>query len=188
MTEAGGYAALLGMVDNVGVLAVRDGNLGLQPPGTFLDVDTTQNGWELYVNDAWRLSPTLTLSAGLNYQVYGSPKERDDRYAYLIDNQTGERLDVQTYVSRARTAAEAGQPYNPQLAYLPLADSGRSALWVQRGGGVRSARLLPARRARLRSAGPAIKCHSKIAGSKLAPGEPPIDRLSRNSGTKFGPG
>lgn len=123
------YTALLGMVDNVGVLAVRDGNLGLQPAGTFLDVDTTQNGWELYVNDAWRLSPTLTLSAGLNYQVYGSPKEKDDRYAYLIDNRTGEMLDVQTYVDRARAAGEAGQPYDPQLAYLPLADSGRSSFY-----------------------------------------------------------
>jgi hypothetical protein len=123
------YAALLGMVDNVGVLAVRDGGLNLQPPGTFLDVDTTQNGWELYLNDAWRLSPTLTVSVGANYQVYGSPKERDDRYAYLIDNQSGEILDVQTYLTRARTAAEAGEPYNPQLAYLPLAESGRGSFY-----------------------------------------------------------
>ena len=109
------YTALLGLVDNVGVLAVRDGGLNLQPPGTFLDVDTIQNGWELYLNDTWRLSSTVTVSAGVNYQVYGSPKERDDRYAYLIDTQSGEILDAQTYLSRARTAAEAGQPYNPTL-------------------------------------------------------------------------
>ncbi len=123
------YTSLLGLVDNVGVLAVRDGGLNLQPPGTFLDVDTIQNGWELYVNDAWRLSSTLTLSAGVNYQVYGSPKERDDRYAYLIDNQSGEILDAQTYLSRARSAAEAGQPYNPQLAYQPLVESGRDSFY-----------------------------------------------------------
>lgn len=123
------YTALLGLVDNVGVLAVRDGGLNLQPPGTFLDVDTTQNGWELYLNDTWRLSPTITVSAGVNYQVYGSPKERDDRYAYLIDTQSGEILDAQTYLSRARAAAEAGRPYNPTLGYQPLADSGRSSFY-----------------------------------------------------------
>jgi hypothetical protein len=123
------YTALLGMVDTVGVLAVRDGSLNLQPPGTFLDVDTIQNGWELYLNDTWRVSPTITVSAGLNYQVYGSPKERDDRYAYLIDNGSGEILDAQTYLSRARAAAEAGQPYNPTLAYQPLIESGRSSFY-----------------------------------------------------------
>jgi hypothetical protein len=123
------YASLLGLVDNVGLLSVRNGALEPQPPGTFLDVDTTQNGYEAYINDAWRLSPSLTLSAGANYQVYGSPKERDDRYAYLIDTATAEILGVNGYLSRARQAAEQGQPYNPTLGYLPLANSDRERFY-----------------------------------------------------------
>jgi carboxypeptidase family protein len=123
------YTSLLGMVDNVGLLSVRNGALEPQPPGTFLDVETTQNGYEAYINDAWRLTSTLTLSAGANYQVYGSPKERDDRYAYLVDTATNEILGVDAYLDRARAAADQGQGFNPTLGYLPLADSGRGRFY-----------------------------------------------------------
>lgn len=123
------YTTALGMVDNIGVLLVRDGQLNAQPPGTFLDVDTRQNGYEFYFNDAWRVSPSLTVSAGLNYQWYASPSERDGRFAYLIDNASGEILTSENYLQRARDAALAGGAYNPQLAFLPLESSGRDSFY-----------------------------------------------------------
>ena len=119
------YAAMLGLVDTVSVLGVRDGSLRPLPLGTPQDIHTTTNAYEFYVNDTWRLRSSLTLTAGLSYQWQSSPDEKDRRWAYLIDNRTGEILTSDIYLSRARAAAEAGQPFNPQLAFLPLAESGR---------------------------------------------------------------
>ena len=123
------YTSLTGMVDNIGLLSVRNGALEPQPPGTFLDVDTTQNGYEAYINDAWRLTSNLTLSVGANYQVYGSPSEKENRYAYLVDTATNEILGVDAYLDRAQDAANGGLPFNPTLGYLPLSDSGRDRFY-----------------------------------------------------------
>ena len=123
------YTSLTGMVDNIGLLSVRNGALEPQPPGTFLDVDTTQNGYEVYINDAWRLTSNLTLSVGANYQVYGSPSEKENRYAYLVDTATNEILGVDAYLDRAQDAANGGLPFNPTLGYLPLSDSGRDRFY-----------------------------------------------------------
>ena len=67
-------------------------------------MDTTQNGYEFYLNDAWRLSSHADASARASTTRSTARRRRsDDRYAYLIDNATGEILDVQTLsVPRAR--------------------------------------------------------------------------------------
>lgn len=119
------YASMLGLVDNITVLAMRDTNLQPLPLGTPQDLQTTTDGFEFYVNDTWRLTPNFTVNAGLSYQFQLSPQEKLDRYAFLIDADTGEVLNSDVYLDRARAAASAGQPYNPRLAYQPLSASGR---------------------------------------------------------------
>jgi len=119
------YASTLGMIDNVGVLIARNQSLAPLPVGTPLRVDTAQNAYDFYFNDTWRVSPSLTLSLGLTYQWQTSPSEKNDLWAFLVDNSNNEILTSKKYLNRARTAAEAGQPYNPTLAFLPLRNSGR---------------------------------------------------------------
>jgi hypothetical protein len=119
------YAGGLGLVDSVSLLGQRDKSLQPMPLGTPQSINTITDGVELYVSDTWRVRPGFTLNLGLSYQVRLSPKERDDQYAFLIDADTNEILDSDVYLSRAREAAEAGQPYNPTLAFQPLSASGR---------------------------------------------------------------
>ena len=40
--------------------------------------------------------------------------------AFLIDANSNEVITSELYVERARAAAEAGQPYNPRLAFQPV--------------------------------------------------------------------
>lgn len=119
------FAGSLGLVDSVSMLAQRDKSLQPLPLGTPQSLNTITDGLEFYVSDTWRARQDLTLNLGLSYQVRLSPKERDDQYAFLIDAGTNEILDSDTYLSRARAAAEAGQAYNPTLAFQPLTASGR---------------------------------------------------------------
>ena len=52
------YAGALGLVDNVGVLEVRDTQLQPQPFGTFLRDVTNQWASYFYLQDSWRIRPT----------------------------------------------------------------------------------------------------------------------------------
>ncbi|MBA2303660.1 MAG: carboxypeptidase regulatory-like domain-containing protein [Acidobacteria bacterium] len=119
------FAGSLGLVDSVSVLGMRDASLGPLPLGTPQEINTITDGIELYASDTWRVRQHFTLNLGLSYQVRLSPKETQDRYAFLIDADTQEVLDSDVYLSRARTAAEAGRGYNPRLAFLPLTSSDR---------------------------------------------------------------
>ncbi|MEX2663562.1 MAG: carboxypeptidase-like regulatory domain-containing protein, partial [Vicinamibacterales bacterium] len=119
------FAGSLGLVNNVSVLGMRDSSLAPLPLGTPQEINTITDGIELYVADTWRVRPHFTLNLGVSYQVRLSPKEEQDRYAFLIDATTNEVLDSDDYLSRARAAAEAGQAYNPTLAFQPLSSSGR---------------------------------------------------------------
>jgi hypothetical protein len=120
------YAASLGLVDNVSVLAMRDTNLQPLPLGTPQDLETTTDAFEFYVNDSWRPTSALTLNLGLSYQFKLAPKEKLDRYAFLIDAGSGEVFNSDIYLERARAAALAGQPYNPRLAFQPVTNAGES--------------------------------------------------------------
>jgi len=43
-------------------------------------LEISQQSYALYVQDTWRFSRRLTISAGLRYEVQGGPKERDGRF------------------------------------------------------------------------------------------------------------
>src|ERR1051326_8464400 len=60
------YAASLGLIDNVGILAVRDGNLQPKPLGATLIARTTLRSHYFFGQDTWRLAPSFTLTYGLD--------------------------------------------------------------------------------------------------------------------------
>jgi hypothetical protein len=123
------YAATLGIVDNVNVLGVRDGNLNPQPFGTPLIANTTQRAYDMYFQDSWRIKPTLTLTYGLGYGWQTPPSELHGQQTFEIDADNGQILTAAGYIQAKDQAAAAGQIYNPTIGYLPIKSSGRSAIW-----------------------------------------------------------
>jgi hypothetical protein len=120
------YSATLGLLDNVGVLTARDGNLNPLPFGTRLVADTKLQSYEFYAQDSWRVSSSLTLTYGLAYQWQTPPKEKLGRQTFIINNENGQILNSDDYLAAKRQAALSSQAFNPQLAYLPIEASGRS--------------------------------------------------------------
>ena len=126
------YAATLGIVDNVNVLAVRDGNLNPQPFGTPLIANTTQRAYDAYVQDSWRIKSSLTLTYGLGYGWQTPPSELHGQQTFEINDSTGQILTAAGYIQAKQQAAANGQVFNPTIGYLPIKSSGRSSISVER--------------------------------------------------------
>ena len=123
------YAATLGIVDNVDVLAVRDGNLNAQPFGTPLIANTNSQAYNMYFQDTWRMRTSLTLTYGFGYGWQTPPTEAHGQQTFMIDNGTGQILSAAGYIQAKKQAALNGQVYNPTIGYLPIRHSGRSSIW-----------------------------------------------------------
>jgi hypothetical protein len=123
------FAAVTGMIDTVGVLAVRDAALNALPFGTPLRAEATNNTYDFYFEDKWQARPSLSLSLGLAYVWQQPPHERTGRQTLMINNETGEPLTYRNYIEPRRQAALAGQIYNPQIAFVPLSSSGRDQVF-----------------------------------------------------------
>ena len=123
------YAATLGIVDNISVLAVRDGNLNAQPFGTPLIGNANMQAYDFYAQDTWRIKPTLTLTYGLTYGWQTPPHEAHNQQTFIVDAATSQIFTGQGYISQKLQAAQQGQAFNPQIGYLPIAKSGRSQIY-----------------------------------------------------------
>src|SRR5262245_52068579 len=123
------YAGALGMVDNIGVMIARDGDLKPKPIGTALEVDALIRAHEYYFNDTWRLRSNLTFTLGLSYQWQTPPKELEGRQTFLIDQQTKKIITSGDYLAQRRQAAEAGDIFNPSIAFQTIKDSGRDGIF-----------------------------------------------------------
>jgi hypothetical protein len=121
------FAASLGLVDNVGILSARDGNLNPKPLGASLIAKTSYRIQEFFVQDSWRLTPSLTLTYGLGYGWQTTPHELSGQQTLIANHDAGDQiLNTTQYLSAKEAAAKAGQFYNPTLSYIPIKNSGRS--------------------------------------------------------------
>jgi len=108
---------VLGLVGFTQVLYTRAGsNLTLEPLGTQSRVKSTIWTNNVYVNDTWRMSPTLTLSLGVGYTVETPPTEEQGRQVVLV-YQDGTPVRAADFLNKRRTAALAGQAYAPILGF-----------------------------------------------------------------------
>jgi Carboxypeptidase regulatory-like domain len=116
------YAATLGLIDNVGVLEVRNNQLQPQPLGTFLRDVTNQWAPYMYIQDSWRIKPSLTLYYGLAYGWNTSPTEQNGLQTVMIYANSGQEVTGPAYIEAKESAALAGQIYNPTFAFDPVND------------------------------------------------------------------
>jgi hypothetical protein len=114
------YASVLGLVDNVNVLAVRDQNLQPLPLGTFLVDHTNEWATYFYFQDSWRVSQSLTLSLGLSYGWQTAPTEQHNLQTVMIYADSGQLLNAPQYMQSRLSAALAGQNFNPTLGFATV--------------------------------------------------------------------
>jgi hypothetical protein len=160
------FAASLGIVDKSGIVMTRDTNLNPLPLGTPMRVYARFNTYEMYANDIWRVTPSLTITAGLTYAVQTPPVDENGFQTLITDTATGEYLDSDKVFSRRREAALQGRTYNPNLGYVPIRQSQRkyvhdidwnnfgpriAAAWNPSGQGGWLGRLLGSRRTVVRA-------------------------------------
>ncbi|HKO59640.1 MAG TPA: carboxypeptidase-like regulatory domain-containing protein, partial [Pyrinomonadaceae bacterium] len=119
------YAGLLGEVENITFLATRNGQFEPNPPGTGLFTNSKLNAYEIYTADTWRVKPSLTLSYGLLYSWQVPPKEEDNKQTLLVFADNEQLVNPKNYLQAKFEAASQGIVFNPRLAYIPIAESGR---------------------------------------------------------------
>jgi len=121
------YAAALGLINNVGILAVRDGNLQPKPLGATLIAKTTLRSYNFFAQDTWRLSPSFTLTYGLAYGWQTTPHEAQKQQTLIANHDAGDQIiNAFDYIAAKQKAAENGDVFNPTLSYLPIGKTGRS--------------------------------------------------------------
>jgi hypothetical protein len=123
------YSTLIGYVESVGYLATRDANLNPNPVGTSLINDTLLHHWEFYAADTWKLKPSLTLSYGLAYSWHTPPVDSQGRQSVAVFKDTGKQIDPIQYLKAKEAAALQGDIYNPDIAYIPIKQSGLSGVF-----------------------------------------------------------
>jgi hypothetical protein len=127
------YAGTLGLIDNISILAVRNGSFNPLPFGSQLQSDTKLWAPEMYVQDVWRLKPSLTLTLGLSYGWQTAPVERLGRQTIQIDAGTGQPITALDFLKKRKDAAANGQIFNPTFGYVPVNSAHRSVFNVDYG-------------------------------------------------------
>jgi Carboxypeptidase regulatory-like domain len=95
------------------------GSLSLNPPLTPIGAHTTIPYYNIYATDTWHVKPSITINYGLSYAIEMPPSERNGNQVLFTDI-SGNAIKVQDYINNRKTAALAGQVYNPEIGFALL--------------------------------------------------------------------
>jgi hypothetical protein len=116
------YSEILGIVNQPQQLFTRSGpNLSLNPPLTPMFDKSGIDFYNLYITDSWHISPTVTLTYGLGYQVEMPPVEQSGKQVELV-NTNGNPINFTNYFATKAAQAEQGQVYNPEIGFATIAN------------------------------------------------------------------
>ncbi len=123
------YTTALGLMNDDNTFLVRNGQLQAQPFGTAIDMDALAYSYAFYGQDTWRIRPSLTMTYGLSYS-WQTPYTFSNQEEALVTNaSTNQIISPLSYLQAKANAAAQGQIYNFPLGFLPVAQSGRSAVY-----------------------------------------------------------
>jgi hypothetical protein len=112
-------AAVLGIVTDtqqVYTYGVSGSNLTLNPPLTPAYDRVTIPYYNIYLNDTWKLKPSLTVTGGLGWALEMPPTEQNGKQILLVDS-SGRQIDTKSYLAQRKAAALDGQVYNPEIGF-----------------------------------------------------------------------
>ncbi len=117
-------SAVLGIVTDSQIAYTRSGpTLTLNPPLTHATEQSHIPFYNVYWSDSWHMKPSFTLTYGLGWTLEMPPVEVAGKQIELVD-QAGQQLDLNTYLTDRKTAALAGQVYNPQVGFALVGNTG----------------------------------------------------------------
>ncbi|MGH9863318.1 MAG: carboxypeptidase regulatory-like domain-containing protein [Candidatus Acidiferrales bacterium] len=116
------YTTVLGILDRSAQVQTNDGSLNPFPLGTPLVADVDIYAFSGFLQDIWRITPTLTFTFGMNYQVQRPPVEKDGKAVVPIYTASRQPVDLDIYFANRREAALRGEIYTPELGYMPIND------------------------------------------------------------------
>jgi len=123
-TWARDNAAVLGIVTDSQIAYTRQGsNLSLNPPLTHAFDQSTIPYYNVYWSDSWHIKPSFTFTYGLGWTLEMPPTEANGKQIELVD-QSGQQLDLRTYINSREAAALQGQVYNPEVGFALVGNTG----------------------------------------------------------------
>jgi hypothetical protein len=114
------YASALGLVDTASVLGTRDARLQPNALGVPTSADMRYFDYSLYINDAWHVSPNVTLNFGLNWSADPPPTEISGKQSLMVYANGDKIVNPMDYLAAREQAALAGQVYNPVIGFAPI--------------------------------------------------------------------
>ena len=110
-------AAVYGMVTQSQVAYTRQGpTLALNPPLTHAFDKSTIPYYNVYFSDTWKVKPSFTLTYGMGWTLEMPPVEQNGKQTVLVDDNVSP-VSYNTFVNQRKTAALAGNVYNPELGF-----------------------------------------------------------------------
>jgi hypothetical protein len=110
------YANLVGTIpqvnDQFNYHLDSAGSGTLLADGAYLDRHFSANEYEGYAQDAWRIKPNLTITAGVRYSLLQTPWETKGQ-------EVTPTIDTDTWYKQREAAALQSQVYEPLLTFAP---------------------------------------------------------------------
>jgi hypothetical protein len=121
------YSAVLGIVDHSAQVSTYNGTFQPNPLGSSLSDNVVMYAPYGYVQDVWKMKPSITLTFGVDWGAQLNPSEANNKEALLTSATTGAPINYSQYLSARANILGAGimpgQPFNPQFAITPVADA-----------------------------------------------------------------
>jgi len=119
------YVAMLGIVSRATQVLTRDGSLKPLPAGTPILAKDIVDNWSVGFSDAWKISPSLTVSYGLTWSVELPPYSPSGTQTMEINAATGQIFSVDQYQGNKAAALGSGQFFNPVIGFQPIKNTKR---------------------------------------------------------------
>jgi TonB dependent receptor len=116
-------AALTGLVTEVDAHYNLTKTLSALPEGASVPRHFRDNEWEYYVQDSWRIKPSLTLTFGLRYSLLQPPYE-------VTGTQVAPDVSLNQFFRKRAEAMFAGNTYAPLVSFsLSGQANGKKPYW-----------------------------------------------------------
>ena len=115
------FDEITGLVNQTQVMYSRSGtNLTLNPLGTPGFDQSIIPTYELFGTDTWHIRPTLTLTYGLSWEWRCRPRKNNGKQVVMLNESTGQPVQIQQYMQARQAAALQGQVYEPQIGFADI--------------------------------------------------------------------